>query len=396
MPSGTFINEDFNMDNSKIDLQEFEDIRPYNDEETDKALSRVAAYPGLGEISRMIFPDRPSDFLSELFSDIRTVDDFQKQFMSRAVEWVLSTTAREFSFSGLERISGKSAKFLTVSNHRDIILDPAIMQIVLYKGGLPMTQIAVGDNLLKNKVIEDLIRSNRMIKVVRGVNPRNLYASSMLLSRYIRLMVTSGESSVWIAQREGRSKDGFDVTEQGILKMFDMSGGPDFTANFEELNITPMSISYEYEPCDILKARETLIKRDRDYVKGENEDVNSIITGIRQFKGNIHLSICEPLTHEEISSAAGCRKNERYQALKSIIDRRIVSEYRLWKTNYMAYDMMTCGDRYSEHYTQQDLAEFNQYLDTRMASVEPGLDRAALREILLGIYGNPVLAKEHL
>lgn len=373
----------------------FEDIRPYNDSETAEALKRVAEHPAVAAVSKMMLPDMPEDTIANLFRSIKSVDEFQKKFMLMAVEWVLKNTAAQFSSSGIENLS-PDRRFLAVSNHRDIILDPAITQVVLYRGGIPLSQIAVGDNLLKNKTVEDLIRSNRMIKVVRGVNAKSLYMSSMLLSRYIRRAITSGESSVWIAQREGRAKDGFDVTEQGILKMFDMSGTGSFFQNFEDLNIVPMSISYEYEPCDILKAREVLIKRSREYVKGENEDVNSIITGIRQYKGNIHLSICKPLTREELEAAGERCKNERYQYVRRIIDERVISNYKLWKTNYMAYDLMTGGSKYAGQYIAGDMAGFEKYLESRMAAVEPELDRAALREILLGIYGNPVLAKEKL
>ena len=216
----------------------------------------------------------------------------------------------------------------------------------------------------------------------------------MMLSKYIRQTITSGTSSVWIAQREGRSKNGIDTTEQGLLKMFDMSGTGDFVKSFEELNIIPMSISYEYEPCDIHKARETLIRRTRDYVKGENEDIMSIVTGIRQSKGDIHLSIGEPLTREEIEEASKCQKNDRYQAIRAAVDRRVISGYRLWKTNYMAYDILNGGNRYASGYTGQELYSFRQYIESRLRSVEPELDRDALREILLGIYANPVISKE--
>ena len=164
--------------------------------------------------------------------------------MSRVVEWVLENTAHNFSYDGVNNILGLKGKFLALSNHRDIILDPAITQLVLYRNGIQMTEIAVGDNLLSNKVVEYLIRSNRMIKVVRGISARELYLSSQLLSEYIRLRITSGVSSIWLAQRQGRTKDGHDITEQGLLKMLDMSGKSDFLQNFKELNIIPMSISY--------------------------------------------------------------------------------------------------------------------------------------------------------
>src|SRR5574344_221859 len=197
--------------------------------------------------------------------------------MSKVVEWVLAHTARNFSYDGLSNIA-PSKKFLALSNHRDIILDPAITQLVLWRNGIPMTEIAVGDNLITSKTIEYMIRSNRMIKVVRGISARELYLSSQLLSKYIRLKITSGESSIWLAQRQGRTKNGLDITEQGLLKMLDMSGQADFKTNFQELNIIPASISYEYEPCDIAKARELLISRQQKYVKAPNEDFISIIT----------------------------------------------------------------------------------------------------------------------
>ena len=377
-----------------ININDFSDIRPYGDNEAAQALSRVAEHPVVAQVSKALFPEKPAEYLASVLKSIKTVDEFQVLVMSRAVEWVLANTAHNFSYSGIENLRKSDRKFLAVSNHRDIILDPAITQIVLYRNSIPMTQIAVGDNLLKNKTIEDLIRSNRMIKVIRGISARSLYLSSMMLSKYIRQTITSGTSSVWIAQREGRSKNGIDTTEQGLLKMFDMSGTGDFVKSFEELNIIPMSISYEYEPCDILKARETLIRRTRDYVKGENEDIMSIVTGIRQSKGDIHLSIGEPLTREEIEEASKCQKNDRYQAIRAAVDRRVISGYRLWKTNYMAYDILNGGNRYASGYTGQELYSFRQYIESRLRSVEPELDRDALREILLGIYANPVISKE--
>jgi hypothetical protein len=182
-----------------------------------------------------------------------------------------------------------------------------------------MTEIAVGDNLITNEAIEYLIRSNRMIKVVRGISARELYLSSQLLSKYIRLNITEQRSSIWLAQRQGRTKNGYDVTEQGLLKMLDMSGTGDFQSNFEALNIIPMSISYEYEPCDILKARETVISRKQKYVKAEGEDFNSIMVGIMQQKGNVHLNIGKPLTSEEIAAAAKCDKNDRYQLIRHAV-----------------------------------------------------------------------------
>ncbi len=270
-----------------LDLSEFESISPYTDEEAAKALSILADYPLVTEFSLYFFPDKPKDFLRNLLKSIKTIDDFQILVMSKVIEWVLEHTAHNFSYNGISNIDS-SKKFLALSNHRDIILDPAITQLVLYNNGIPMTEIAVGDNLITNKTIEYLIRSNRMIKVMRGISARELYLSSQLLSRYIRLNITEQKSSIWLAQRQGRTKNGYDLTEQGLLKMLDMSGTADFQTNFEELNIIPMSISYEYEPCDILKARELLISRTQKYVKAEGEDLNSILTGIKQQNKPVH------------------------------------------------------------------------------------------------------------
>ena len=283
-----------------------------------------------------------------------------------------------------------------MSNHRDIILDPAITQVVLYRNGIPTTEIAVGSNLLSNKYIEYLIRSNRMIKVIRGINARELYLSSQVLSKYIRTCITSGKSSIWMAQREGRTKNGIDTTEQGLLKMLDMSGTKDFTSNFEELNIVPLSISYEYEPCDILKARELLISRTQKYVKGPQEDLISIITGIQQVKGNIHLNIGEPLTHDEIQAASTCMKNDRYQAIRHAVDLRVIEGYKLWKTNYISYDMVNHSYKYSDLYSPEDVEAFTEYVEKQLDKVEKSLCRADLRDILLRIYGNPVVSREKL
>ena len=228
-----------------MDLSEFSDIAPFNDEEASAALSRLANQPNTAWISRFIFPDKPASFLAEVLRNIHTVDEFQTIVMSKAVEWVIANTMTSFTYDGIENLKSLPGKFLAMSNHRDIILDPAIVQLVLHQNGMPGTQICVGDNLLKTKSVELLIRSNRMIKVIRGISARELYLSSQLLSRYIRETITSGTSSVWIAQRQGRTKDGIDITEQGLLKMVDMSGKADFVQNFMEVNIVPLSISYE-------------------------------------------------------------------------------------------------------------------------------------------------------
>lgn len=378
------------------ELNEFTDISPYTDAEAVEALGKLADHPAVVEVSKAIFPDKEPEFLRKILKSVKSIDEFQVLVMNKAVEWVLSTTAHNFSYDGIGNLKKINGKFLAMSNHRDIILDPAITQVVLYRNAIPMTEIAVGSNLLTNKYIEYLIRSNRMIKVIRGINARQLYLSSQVLSKYIRDCITSGRSSIWIAQREGRAKDGIDTTEQGLLKMLDMSGTADFTTNFEELNIVPLSISYEYEPCDILKARERLISRTQKYVKGSREDLISIMTGIEQQKGNIHLNIGSPLTHDEIEAASCCNKNDRYQAIRHAVDVRIIEGYKLWKTNYIGYDMVNHTFKYRDKYTPEDVAQFTDYVEHQLDKVEKSLCRADLRDIFLRIYANPVVSLENL
>lgn len=378
-----------------VDLSEFEGISPYTDAEAAEALSKLAEFPLLPAISQKVFPNEEPDFLKNTLKSINTIDEFQVLVMQKFVRWVIETTAKNFSYDSIANID-PNKKFLALSNHRDIILDPAITQLVLYANGIPMTEIAVGDNLITSQTIEWLIRSNRMIKVVRGISARELYLSSQLLSKYIRLNITENHSSIWLAQRQGRTKNGYDITEQGLLKMLDMSGQADFQTNFEELNIIPMSISYEIEPCDILKARELVISRKHKYVKGKDEDWNSIMTGILQQKGNIHLNIGTQLTSDEIAEAAKCDKNDRYQLIRHAVDIRVIEGYKLWKNNYVAYDLLNHSFKYSDKYEISDIEKFVAYMEHQLDTVEKELNREDLRRIFLGIYANPVVTKELL
>ncbi len=374
--------------------EEFADISPYTDEEAVEALERLSRHPALPMITKYLFPDLPASTLGDSLRSCRSIDDFQQTVMNKAVVGVIERTSAGFTYEGIENLKGLDGRYLAMSNHRDIILDPALTQSMLVGEGLPMTEICVGSNLVSNRTFEDLLRSNRMIKVIRGISARELYLSSQLLSKYIRQTITSGRASVWIAQREGRTKNGLDVSEQGILKMFDMSGTRDFKNNFKELCIVPMSISYEYEPCDARKARELYIKRETgSYVKKTNEDLHSILTGIRQWKGRIHLCIGKPLSDVELTRASWYEKNDRYQAVLRCVDRHIIDGYKLWKTNYMGYDLMTGSDRFAEMYTPEDLAAFREYTEHKIGKLEKRLDRDALRDIFWHIYGNPVVAK---
>lgn len=378
-----------------VDFSKFESISPYTDAEAVEALAHVAESPILTDISQYFFPEESPDFMKNLLLSVHSVDEFQSLVMTRVVEWVLDHTVKNFSYDGISQID-PNKKFVAMSNHRDIILDPAITQYVLYKNNIPMTEICVGDNLLTNPTIERLIRSNRMVKVVRGISARELYLSSQMLSEYIRLSITTGKNSIWLAQRQGRTKNGSDATEQGLLKMLDLSGSQDFVRNFMELNIIPLSISYEYEPCDILKARELLISRTQKYVKAKNEDLNSIVTGVQQQKGSVHLNIGRALTQEEVLEASKCDKNDRYQLIRHCVDLRVIDGYRLWKSNYIAYDKVHNCTKYADKYNKEDAESFMDYMQHQLDTVEKTLNRDELADIFLKIYSNPVLSKENL
>ena len=377
---------------------EFEDIRPYTDAEAVEALARMSRHPMMPVVSKYLFPSVPASAMSHMLRGIGSIDQFQNEVMMGVIDGILARTSDGFTCSGIEHLKGIQGRFLAVSNHRDIVLDPALIQYVLKQAGLPFTEICVGSNLVTSQLLEDLLRSNRMIKVIRGIKARELYLSSQRLSQYIRERITSGGASIWIAQREGRTKNGLDTTEQGLLKMFDMSGTGTFEGNFRELNIVPRSIYYEYESCDARKAREVLLRREGPYVKKEDEDLHSILTGIRQAKGHIHLEIEEPLTAEEIFEASKCEKNDRYQSIRHLLDRRIIAGYKLWKTNYMAHDLLYGKREFAEagKYTEQDLAAFEKYIGHKLGKLERRLDRAELRKIFLGIYAGPVDAKRAL
>ena len=377
---------------------EFEDIRPYTDAEAVEALARMSRHPMIPVVSKYLFPSVPASAMSHMLRGIGSIDQFQNEVMMGVIDGILARTSDGFTCSGIEHLKGIQGRFLAVSNHRDIVLDPALIQYVMKQAGLPFTEICVGSNLVTSQLLEDLLRSNRMIKVIRGIKARELYLSSQRLSQYIRERITSGGASIWIAQREGRTKNGLDTTEQGLLKMFDMSGTGTFEENFRELNIVPMSISYEYESCDARKAREVLLRREGPYIKKEDEDLHSILTGIRQAKGHIHLEIEEPLTAEEIFEASKCEKNDRYQSIRHLLDRRIIAGYKLWKTNYMAHDLLYDKHEFAEagKYTEQDLAAFEKYIGHKLGKLERRLDRAELRKIFLGIYAGPVDAKQAL
>lgn len=369
-------------------------IRPYSEEEALQAFDRISRSPLLPVVSKFFFPKEGINTLSKLLKSVHSIADFQDIVMGRMVQTVIDRSTSGFTCSGLENLGDKN--FLAVSNHRDILLDPAFIEWTLLKNNKNMTEICIGSNLLgSSHIVDDLLRSNRMIKVIRGISAREMYLSSKLLSSYIRESITNERNSIWIAQKEGRTKNGLDATEKGLLKMFDLSGSEDFEKNFNELNIIPLSISYEYESCDIRKAREIfLTRKNGHYTKRKHEDTNSIMLGIKQWKGGVHLNIGEPLNSSEVHAASQFDKNERYQHLCQILDNKIINGYKLWSTNYIAYDLLSCTKQFfGTKYNACELRAFKRYTEHKLSKVELGINRNELRQIFWEIYANPVVNK---
>jgi glycerol-3-phosphate O-acyltransferase len=277
----------------------FDDIRPYTNAEIPAAMQRIADSGQLKPICDFAFPENDVNEIKEMISGFTLIEDFQFKVMARVNDQIIKTTIDHFSYNGMEYLDPKK-KYLFISNHRDIMLDSALLQQMFYLNGFPTSEITFGSNLMSSQLIIDIGKSNKMFKVVRGGNAREFYTNSLHLSEYIRYTITEKGESVWIAQRNGRTKDGNDATDQGIIKMFCMSNTKDLVKSIEELNIVPIAVSYQWEPCDILKTNELYQSQGgAKYVKRENEDFISILTGITQQKGNVHFSLCKPIEKEE-------------------------------------------------------------------------------------------------
>lgn len=372
----------------------FDDIRPYNDAEASAAVRRASKNKLMDQISSFLFPGKDTDVLRNTLNTIHGVDDFQERVMFPAVRSIISKTTKGLTYDGLQNFK-KGKCHLLLSAHRDIVLDPAFVQYALKENSLSLTDVAVGDNLIANTFIEDLMRSNRMVKVVRSSNPREVYSTSKLLSQYIRMRIHSSEerASVWIAHRNGRTKDGNDFTEQGLLKMLSLSGSKDFVENMDELSIMPVSISYEIETCAIEKAFEIYVKGlTGKYIKRPGEDIKSIITGIIKEKGGVHISFCEPITHVELEQCAKLESNERYRALAQIIDKRIIDNYNIWPTNIAAAEIKLGKEPSDPDVTQW----FISYLERQLKGLPANVSKYAVREILVSIYANPAIRKYNL
>lgn len=324
-----------------------------------------------------------------MFSQIKTVNEFQAKVMHPAIHSVMSKTTDGVTSEGVEKLDN-SKRHMFIANHRDIVLDSAFLDVILYEKGIDTCQITFGSNLMKGNLVINIGKLNKMFRIIRGGNIKDFYKNSVEVSAYMRYAITELNDSVWIAQRNGRTKDGNDKTEVGVLKMFSLSSDKPFVDNLDELSITPVSVSYEYEPCDFLKTAELYISKFQKYIKGENEDLNSILTGIKQPKGRVHLAITDPITREELEQCDRLEKNDKIVALAALIDQRIYRHFKLFKTHFIAYDLLF-GQRYSDRYTEQEKADFIAYMNGGLDQLGKEMDRSELEQIFLRIYANPVI-----
>ena len=367
---------------------QFDDIRPYNAEEFPKAMQRIANSSSFPILASFVYPGEPLEEVRQRIANYKNVYEFQSQTMFRVNERVIEESISEFTCSGIERLR-PNRQYLYVSNHRDIMLDASLLQYFLLTQDFDTTEITFGANLMSSQLVIDIGKCNKMFKVERpGGSLKDFYRSSLHLSEYIRYAILEKHQSVWIAQRNGRTKDGIDSTDQGIIKMFCMSRPDDKIQALSELNIVPVAVSYEWESCDILKAIELYQSQYTKYIKKPGEDLNSILTGLLQRKGRVHFELCEPITEDELMQYNHLTNNEYHKAVAQLIDSRIIPAYRLWPNNYIAHDIRYGSKAFQSFYTKEQREAFLRRLGHLDKYDECDLDQ--LKDIFLSIYSNPI------
>ena len=372
-------------------MNKFDDIRPYNAEEFPAAMKRIATSTSFPLLASYVYPDEPIEEVRRRIVNYQNVHDFQTQTMVRVNERVIEESISEFTCDGIDRLS-RNKNYLFVSNHRDIMLDSSLLQYFFVTQGFDTTEITFGANLMSSQLVIDIGKCNKMFKVERpGGNIKDFYRSSLHLSEYIRYAITEKHQSVWIAQRNGRTKDGIDITDQGIIKMFCMSRSDDKILALSELGIVPVAVSYEWESCDILKAIELYQSQYTKYIKKPGEDLNSILTGLLEPKGRVHFEICEPISGEELMMYDHLTNNEYHKAVAQLIDSRIIAAYRLWPNNYIAHDIRYGNNAFRAFYTPEERQAFERHLAQLEKYEDCDLDQ--LKDFFLSIYSNPVERK---
>ncbi len=366
----------------------FDDLRPYYDEEINAAMCRIADNPLFPKVAEFLYPDKNLEDVKNMIRGIKDTDGFQIYVMYHTMSEIIKKTIDNFTFGGLDNLDRNKA-YIFVSNHRDILLDSALLQVILFDNKFRTSEITFGSNLMTSEFIVDIGKSNKMFKVIRGGNPRDFYKNSLRLSQYIRYVISERKESVWIAQRNGRTKDGNDQTDQGLVKMFAMSSKNKIPENLAELNIVPVSVSYQWETCDLAKVKEIYIARREKYVKEPSEDLHSIINGITQYKGNVHIEISKPLSIKELNQCNDCKKNELFSWATELIDKRINKHFKLWDNNFIAYDIENGTKAYMDKkYSKESYEYFIQNMKQKLSKLEG--DAKELEQIYLGLYSNPL------
>ncbi|MBP7500702.1 MAG: 1-acyl-sn-glycerol-3-phosphate acyltransferase [Chryseobacterium sp.] len=369
-------------------MSKFDAIRPFEDEEVNGALKSIAKHPMMKAMMQFTFPGRKEEFWIDKFKEIHSIRDFQTQIIAQTVRQILEKSSEGLSFSGFENLD-KNASYLFISNHRDIILDTSLLNLVLLEGGFVMTSSAIGDNLVKKDFLHILAKLNRNFLVERSVSIREQLGSSRLLSEYITTLLQKENRSVWMAQREGRTKDGNDATQQGLLKMLAMaSENEPLIGFFKDLKIVPLSISYEYDPTDMLKMPQLMAQsRNEQYVKSKNEDFNTMLSGVLGQKKRIHLHAGSVLGEElDALASPSENKNKLLQSIAQLIDQSIIKNYKLWPTNYIAYDLLRQTNEFENHYAAEEKRLFIRRFEMRLDA-----SSSAVKQSFLAMYANPVI-----
>jgi 1-acyl-sn-glycerol-3-phosphate acyltransferase len=370
---------------------DFEDIRPYYDHEAREVMQKIKLDPLFLQLARYIWPGMTQEEAFAKADKVTNNMSFQLEFMHQAIRVIVERSSTGLTSSGFENIDPNQA-YLYIANHRDILLDSAILQILLVEHGFKTSEITFGDNLKQGGFIDDFGKLNRMFTVKREGNARELYDISQKLSAYIRHTILEKNVSVWIAQRNGRTKDGNDLTQTGLIKMLNLSGKKGFSENMKELKIVPLSISYEYEPCDDLKIQETYLSSlHSKYVKSPGEDLKSIVTGVQQPKGRIHLAIGKPIDLEFNEIDKVSNENEKTKLLVNLIDEQLYQNYKLWPVNFIAADLLDDTTTYSSHYTLTEKENFINYINERIIKLKGEPD--VLFNLFVRMYANPVKNK---
>lgn len=371
-------------------MQKIDSIRPFYDTEVNDALSDVIQHPMMKALMNFSFPDVADEVWKEQLKRTHSIRDFQCNFIYQSVRKILEKSSEGLTTSGFEHLE-KNTSYLFISNHRDILLDTTLLNATLFEHGLVMTASAIGDNLVKKSFLKILAKLNRNFLVLRGLSPREMLQSSKLLSEYIKQLLLHENRSVWIAQREGRTKDGNDATNPGVLKMLGMaSEDKNVMEYFKKIKIVPVSISYEYDPTDVLKMPQLMAEANNEiYVKEKNEDFQNILSGVLGQKKRIHIHIGKVID-SEIDTIVANEENANKQvlALAQTIDDAILTNYKLWPTNFIAYDILHKTNQYSHLYTENEKSLFERRLEMRIDH-----DNPVLLEGFLSMYSNPVVNK---